>query len=101
MKRQTLLSGVLEFVTVADHASFTSAARALGVSTSAVSHAVRVLERKVGARLLVRSTQTIRLSAEGRLLIDTVGPAIRRTLAAIEELHRSSIARRVTDAASR
>ena len=86
MKRQTLLSGVVEFVMVAEHESFTVAARELGVSTSAVSHAVRVLERKAGVRLLVRSTNAIGLTSHGRALLETVGPAVRQTLAAIDRL---------------
>lgn len=90
MKRQTQLSGVVEFVTVAERASFTDAARELGVSTSAVSHAVRVLERRTGARLLVRSTHAIRLTADGRRLLETVGPAIHRILTALEQVRHSA-----------
>ncbi|MCG6922660.1 MAG: LysR family transcriptional regulator, partial [Acidobacteria bacterium] len=40
------------FVAVAEERSFTKAAVRLGVSTSALSHAMRGLEERLGVRLL-------------------------------------------------
>ena len=58
MAREEL--GVLAaFAVVADERSFTRAAVRLGVSTSAISHSIRGLEERLGARLLARTTRTV------------------------------------------
>ena len=49
--------------------SFRRAAADLNVSPSAVSHAVRRLERQLGAELFVREGRPMRLSAEGETLM--------------------------------
>ena len=46
------LSVLAAFLTVAQERSFTRAARRLGVSPSALSHAIKGLEEQVGIRLL-------------------------------------------------
>ena len=52
--------GVLTaFLTVAEERSFTRAAKQLGVSTSALSHAIRGLETRLGVRLLTRTTRSV------------------------------------------
>src|SRR5512143_1304123 len=43
------------FVAVAEERSFTRAAKRLGVSPSALSHAIRGLEERIGVRLLART----------------------------------------------
>lgn len=53
------------FVTIVDAGSFSSAARALAMSPSAVSKAVTRLEKRLGVQLVVRSTRSFRLTAEG------------------------------------
>jgi DNA-binding transcriptional LysR family regulator len=57
------------FVAVVDDKSFTRAAQRLHVVQSAVSAAVRALERELGADLLERSSQGVRLTAAGRTLL--------------------------------
>lgn len=54
-------------VAVAEAASFTSAARRLGVTTNAVSLRVQKLERMLGVRLFVRTTRNVTVTEEGRL----------------------------------
>jgi DNA-binding transcriptional LysR family regulator len=66
------------FVAVAEESSFTRAADRLNVVQSAVSAAVRNLERELGARLFDRSTHKVALSDSGRALL----PEARATLAA-------------------
>ena len=44
---------------VADERSFTKAAKRLGVTQSALSHAIRGLEEQVGVRLLARTTRSV------------------------------------------
>lgn len=62
-------------IAVAESGSFTAAALALGVSTSALSKAVTRLEQKLGAHLLDRSTRFVHLSEEGRRLVAGVHEA--------------------------
>lgn len=61
-----LLDGVAIFVEVINAGSFTAAANALGHSTSYVSKAVTRLEKRLGSRLLNRTTRTISLTDTGR-----------------------------------
>ncbi|WP_238283135.1 helix-turn-helix domain-containing protein, partial [Methylobacterium goesingense] len=51
------LSDLAAFVAIATRGSFRAAALDLGVSTSALSHALRGLETRLGVRLLNRTTR--------------------------------------------
>jgi DNA-binding transcriptional LysR family regulator len=53
------LSVMFAFLAVADERSFTKAAKRLGVTQSALSHAIRGLEEQVGIRLLARTTRSV------------------------------------------
>ena len=64
------------FVAVAQALSFSRAAEALGVSSSALTQAVRRLEDRMGARLLNRTTRSVSLTDAGKALYDRVRPAI-------------------------
>jgi len=61
-----LLDGVAVFVGVVNAGSFTAAARAQGHSTSYVSKEITRLEKRLGSRLLNRTTRTISLTDAGR-----------------------------------
>ncbi|RDH84102.1 MAG: LysR family transcriptional regulator [endosymbiont of Galathealinum brachiosum] len=61
-----LLDGMAVFVGVVKAGSFTAAAHALGHSTSYVSKEVTRLEKRLGSRLLNRTTRTISLTNAGR-----------------------------------
>lgn len=74
------------FLAVARVRSFTSAARELGVSRSAISQSVRQLEEQLRVVLLVRTTRSVSLTDAGRRLVDSAGPAVRQTLAALTEV---------------
>ena len=59
-------SGELEiFVRVIELGGFSAAARACGMTPSAVSKLVARLEQRLGARLLNRSTRQLKLTPEG------------------------------------
>lgn len=60
------LTGLVAFARAATLGSYTAAARALGVSPSAVSKSVQRLERQLGITLFVRSTRSLALTSEGR-----------------------------------
>lgn len=88
MDRETI-SALVTFVTVARHRSFTRAAAELGVSRSAVSHAMRALETKTGVRLLTRTTRSVSPTEAGESLLQTLEPRfdeIQAQLSAVAEL---------------
>lgn len=68
------LNGLLAFLVVARERSFTKAAALLGVSQSALSHTVRVLETQLRVRLLIRTTRAVSATEAGEQLINAIGP---------------------------
>lgn len=61
------------FVTVAREGSFTRAAAQLGVTQSALSQTVSGLEKRLGIRLLTRTTRSVSPTSAGERLIAAVG----------------------------
>lgn len=59
------LTGIVAFARAASLGSFSGAARAMGLSPSAVSKAVGQLERQLGVRLFTRTTRSLVLTPEG------------------------------------
>lgn len=84
--RREYLTGLTAFVAVAEKKSFTAAASQLGISSSAVSHAVRDLEVRLGLRLLNRSTRSVSLTEAGERYFARVMPALRQLAEADEGL---------------
>lgn len=82
----TPLNALTVFVTVARRRSFTQAAKELGVSSSAVSQAVRQLETKLGQPLLARTTRSVSLTDAGQRLLDEAAPGLQSALEALEHL---------------
>src|SRR5882672_5421174 len=83
------LNDVLAFLTVARERSFTRAAAQLGVSQSALSHAMRGLEARLGLRLLARTTRSVAPTEAGERLLRALGPRfdeIETELAGLSEL---------------
>jgi DNA-binding transcriptional LysR family regulator len=71
------------FLAVARLRSFSSGARELGVSRSAVSYSVRQLEDRLRVALLTRTTRSVALTDAGRRLVETAGPGLGQALAAL------------------
>jgi DNA-binding transcriptional LysR family regulator len=67
---------LLAFMAIAEERSFRSAARRLGVSPSALSHSMRSLEQRLGARLLHRTTRSVAPTEAGQALLERLGPPI-------------------------
>ncbi|MAO58427.1 HTH-type transcriptional regulator PgrR [Alcanivorax sp. ALC70] len=65
---------LMSFVVVARLGSFTSAAAQIGVSQSALSHAVRGLETRLGVRLLTRTTRKVTPTTEGERVLERIAP---------------------------
>ncbi|WP_010631773.1 LysR family transcriptional regulator [Sporolactobacillus vineae] len=76
------------FARVAELNSFTQAAEQLGLTQSAVSHAVNNLEKTFGFRLINRNRAGIRLTAEGEQLL----PSIHHLLQDDEKIHQEASA---------
>ena len=62
------------FAAVAELESFTRAAERLGMTAGAASKQISALEERMQARLLERTTRSVRLTDAGRALLDRVGP---------------------------
>jgi DNA-binding transcriptional LysR family regulator len=73
---RTQLSQLVVFAAVAEARSFRGAALELGIAPSAISHAITSLEASLGLRLLARTTRSVAPTEEGRLLLETLGPAL-------------------------
>ncbi|EOX6785741.1 LysR family transcriptional regulator [Pseudomonas aeruginosa] len=88
--RQDQLDGLIAFITVAETKGFTSAGVKLGVSTSAVSQAVRTLEERLGRALFNRTTRSTSLTEDGERYLELVQPAVEQLIAASAEVGRES-----------
>jgi DNA-binding transcriptional LysR family regulator len=84
--RQDQLDGLVVFVCVAEAQGFSAAAARLGVSPSAVSQAIRQLEKRVGVPLFNRTTRSISLTEAGSRFLQRVAPAVQELALASEEL---------------
>src|SRR5579864_9085769 len=80
--RQGALDGVEVFLSVAQHRSFRRAAAELGVTPSAVSQTVRVLEARIGAALFTRTTRSVGLTEAGERFLSRAKPAFEELVAA-------------------
>jgi DNA-binding transcriptional LysR family regulator len=80
------IADLVAFVTVARERSFTRAAARLGVSPSALSHAIRRFEERLGLRILARTTRSVSLTDAGARLLATVAPRLEEIDAALEAL---------------
>jgi DNA-binding transcriptional LysR family regulator len=74
------------FLAVARHRSFASAARELGVSSSAVSQAVKQLEEQLRVVLLTRTTRSVSPTEAGARLVENAGPALQHALEALSQV---------------
>jgi len=84
------LHSLAEFLAVARHRSFTAAAAELGITPSALSQAVRLLEQRVGVTLLTRTTRSVALTEAGRRLYDRAAPGVEQIVEALRGLNGRS-----------
>lgn len=75
MKRDDLYD-LAAFAVVAEHGSFTRAAAELAMSQSALSHAIKTLEERLGVRLLARTTRSVSVTEAGETLLRSLRPAL-------------------------
>jgi DNA-binding transcriptional LysR family regulator len=85
-----LETGLFELNAVAAisaHRSFRAAATELGISPSALSHAIAGLEKRLGVRLINRTTRSVSLSQAGERFLARVSPALREIAGAMEDVN--------------
>jgi DNA-binding transcriptional LysR family regulator len=88
------LNVLAAFTVVAEERSFTRAARRLAVSPSALSHAIRGLEERIGVRLLARTTRSVAPTEAGDQLLGRLQPALGDVREALDQLAGLRIGRR-------
>jgi DNA-binding transcriptional LysR family regulator len=82
------LADLEAFMAVAARRSFAQAAGELGVSRSALSHAMRGLEADLGVRLLHRTTRSVSLTDAGERLLARLRPALSDLGRALDDVSR-------------
>jgi DNA-binding transcriptional LysR family regulator len=83
MKRDDLYD-LAAFAVVAEQSSFTRAAAELGMSQSALSHAMKALEERLGVRLLSRTTRSVSTTEAGETLLRSLRPALEEIASAVD-----------------
>jgi DNA-binding transcriptional LysR family regulator len=80
------LEGIPVFVAVAEEGGFRAAGKRLGVTGSAVSHALRRLEERLGITLVQRTTRSVSLTEAGERFYAAVRPLLEDLKAAVTEI---------------
>lgn len=70
---------------VAHHKSFRAAADELAMSPSALSHAIAMLEQRLGVRLFHRTTRSVAVTEAGARFLGRIQPALREIESAFAE----------------
>lgn len=83
-----VLNDLAAFAAVARARSFTRAAPELGLSTSALSYAIKKLEAHLGTRLLQRNSRSVATTVAGERLLQTLQPALEEIGTALGRLGR-------------
>src|SRR5579871_5311731 len=73
------------FAAIVERSSFARAADHLGLSPSALSQTIRLLEGRLGVRLLNRTTRSVAPTAAGQQLYDRLGPVMLELDSAVSE----------------
>jgi DNA-binding transcriptional LysR family regulator len=81
-------------VAAADAATFSEAARTLGISQPSLSEAVRRMEGELGAALFERNTRSVALTADGRHAVAVAREVVREFRLGLESIADRSRARR-------
>ena len=82
------LQALQAFQRVAERRSFTAAARDLGRTPSAISHAIRDLEARLGATLFLREGRQATLTSAGAELLPSVDKGLAELEAGVRRLQR-------------
>jgi DNA-binding transcriptional LysR family regulator len=86
--RRADLADLAYFLEIAKHRNFRRAGLELGISASALSHALRGLEERLGVRLLNRTSRSVTLTAAGEELRTAILQPFDRIGRAMDVLNR-------------
>ncbi|WP_086870246.1 LysR substrate-binding domain-containing protein [Kosakonia pseudosacchari] len=89
-RRLPPLSAIRAFDAVARHASFKAAAEEIGVTPTAISHQIRVLEASLNQRLFNRSARAVTLTAAGEILFRASGNMFATLREAVDAIDNAS-----------
>jgi len=92
-KKLPPLKSLLAFSAASRSQSFSSAAKELYITQSAVSHQIKNLEEFLGQKLFYREGKVLKLSPEGQLYAQKVNQSIEQLISATQELigHHDSV----------
>ncbi|MCH4023195.1 MAG: LysR family transcriptional regulator [Acetobacter sp.] len=76
------------FLAIARHRNFRKAGLELGISASALSHALKGLETRLGIRLVHRTNRSVNLTAAGEELCNSITAPFAAIGQAVEDLNR-------------
>lgn len=96
MKKLVPLKSIYAFVAVAETGSMTEAAKALFVSHSAVSQAIKSLEQQVNKPLFQRVGRRVVLNVNGKRYYRKVAPALEQIVDATDQLANTPKENRLT-----
>jgi LysR family transcriptional regulator, glycine cleavage system transcriptional activator len=91
MRRLPPLIGLRAFEAAARHLSFKSAAHELGVTPTAISHQIRLVEQHCGQRLFRRQPRPLSLTAAGKQLFPTIRDGLNQFAEALAELGKVEV----------
>ena len=74
------------FVTIAEQGNFARAAAHLRISPSTLSQTIRELEKRLGVRLLNRTTRSVSMTEAGQLLLSRFKPALEEMQEAVRDV---------------
>ena len=88
LTRRTDLADLGTFLAIARHRSFRRAGLELGVSASALSHALKAMEARLGVRLVNRTSRSVTLTAAGEELLASLDAPFTAIGSALDGLNR-------------
>ncbi|WP_277983248.1 LysR family transcriptional regulator [Sphingomonas faeni] len=77
---------LMAFMAIAEERSFRGAALRLSMSPSALSHSMRSLEQRLGARLLHRTTRSVAPTEAGQALLERLTPSVAEVEDAVRDV---------------
>ena len=83
---RSLLAHLPIVIAVHRRGGFAAAANELGMSASAVSHAVQSVETSLGQPLFARTTRSVRLTEAGAAFVGVLGPALAEISGAVDNI---------------
>lgn len=82
------LADFVYFLAIARHQSFSRAGQEVGISASALSHAIKGLETRIGVRLLNRTTRSVTLTDAGERLHQVISTPMKEIDDAMDILNK-------------